>query len=40
LKDRLIQKLHAFNDIDVENVTIGDIPMDKGSDDKGMEAAS
>jgi hypothetical protein len=30
--------MHALNDIEVGNVTTGD--MDKGSDDKGMEAAT
>ncbi len=30
--------MHALNDIDVGNVTTGD--MDKGSDDEGMEAAA
>jgi hypothetical protein len=40
LKDIFIQKFHALNDIDVDNVTTGDLPMDEGSDDEGMEAAS
>ncbi len=30
--------MHALKDIDVENVTTGD--MDKGSDDEGMEAVA
>ena len=30
--------MHALNDIDVENVTTGD--MDEGSDDEGMEVAA
>ncbi len=30
--------MHALYDIDVENVTTGD--MDEGSDDEGMEAAA
>jgi hypothetical protein len=30
--------MHALNDIDVENVTTGD--MDEGSDNEGMEAAT
>jgi hypothetical protein len=38
LKDWLIQKFHALNDIDVENVTTGD--MDTGSDEEGMEVAA
>jgi hypothetical protein len=30
--------MHALDDVDVENVTTGD--MDEGSDDEGMEAAA
>jgi hypothetical protein len=38
LKDGLTQKFHALNDIDVENVTTGD--MEEGSDDEGMEVVA
>ncbi len=30
--------MHVLNDVDIENVTTGD--MDEGSDDEGMEAAA